>query len=83
MHPDTCYPYDDAQVMAVPAMYGYAAVIFRDPLYATSMPTLSKLVCWSSAVHQVNKKRGNVTVFSATYLERGNELVRLEEKHTQ
>jgi SulP family sulfate permease len=39
--------------MAVPAMYGYAAVIFRDPLYAASMPTLSKLVCWSSAVHQV------------------------------
>jgi len=34
-------------------MYGYAAVIFRDPLYAPNMASLAKLVCFSSAVHQV------------------------------
>ena len=41
-------------IMAVPSMYGYAAVIFRDPAYAADMPSLAKLVCFSSAVHQVS-----------------------------
>jgi hypothetical protein len=40
-------------IMAVPSMYGYAAVIFRDPAYGNDMASLAKLVCFSSAVHQV------------------------------
>lgn len=40
-------------IMAVPSMYGYAAVIFRDIAYVGDMASLAKLVCFSSAIHQV------------------------------
>ena len=40
-------------IMALPSMYGYAAAIFRDPIYSADMACLAKLVCFSSAVHQV------------------------------
>lgn len=40
-------------ILTIPCMYGYAAIIFSHPDFATFMPSLSKLVMFSSVVHQV------------------------------
>ena len=40
-------------ILAVPALYGYAAVIFSAPVYGPIQGPLSKAVVLSSAVHQV------------------------------
>ncbi|KAF0691272.1 Aste57867_17450 [Aphanomyces stellatus] len=40
-------------ILAIPTMYGYAAIIFSHPDFATFMPILTKLVMLSSVVHQV------------------------------
>ena len=40
-------------IMGIPAMYGYAAVIFNNPAFNSYTNELSKLVLWSSVVHQV------------------------------
>ncbi|EEY60920.1 Sulfate Permease (SulP) Family [Phytophthora infestans T30-4] len=40
-------------VRAIPTMYGYAVIIFSHHAFANFMPALSKLVIFSSAVHQV------------------------------
>ncbi|GAB9462757.1 Sulfate permease [Globisporangium polare] len=40
-------------ILTIPCMYGYAAIIFSHPDFATFMPSLSKLVMFSSVVHQL------------------------------
>lgn len=40
-------------ILTIPCMYGYAAIIFSHPDFAAFMPALSKLVLFSSVVHQV------------------------------
>ncbi|CEG37450.1 sulfate permease family [Plasmopara halstedii] len=40
-------------ILTIPCMYGYAAIIFSHPDFASFMPALSKLVMFSSVVHQV------------------------------
>ncbi|TMW65111.1 hypothetical protein Poli38472_009278 [Pythium oligandrum] len=40
-------------ILTIPCMYGYAAIIFSHPDFATFMPALSKLVMFSSVVHQI------------------------------
>ncbi|KAL4099366.1 hypothetical protein PRIC1_007172 [Phytophthora ramorum] len=40
-------------ILTIPCMYGYAAIIFGHPDFAAFMPALSKLVMFSSVVHQV------------------------------
>ncbi|KAF4323304.1 hypothetical protein BBO99_00003346 [Phytophthora kernoviae] len=40
-------------VLTIPCMYGYAAIIFGHPDFANFMPALSKLVMFSSVIHQV------------------------------
>ncbi|KAG2777948.1 hypothetical protein Pcac1_g11584 [Phytophthora cactorum] len=40
-------------IRAIPTMYGYAVIIFSHHTFASFMPALSKLVIFSSAVHQV------------------------------
>ncbi|GMF65651.1 unnamed protein product [Phytophthora lilii] len=40
-------------VRAIPTMYGYAAIIFSHPTFGHFMPELSKLVIFSSAMHQL------------------------------
>ncbi|KAE8902460.1 hypothetical protein PF005_g18392 [Phytophthora fragariae] len=40
-------------ILTIPCMYGYAAIIFGHPDFASFMPALSKLVMFSSVVHQV------------------------------
>ncbi|RHX96704.1 hypothetical protein DYB25_004301 [Aphanomyces astaci] len=40
-------------ILAIPTMYGYAAIIFSHPDFATFMPILTKLVMLSSVVHQI------------------------------
>ncbi|ETM98291.1 hypothetical protein PPTG_19673, partial [Phytophthora nicotianae INRA-310] len=40
-------------IRAIPTMYGYAVIIFSHHAFADFMPALSKLVIFSSAVHQV------------------------------
>lgn len=40
-------------IMGIPAMYGYAAVIFNNPAFNSYTNELSKVVLWSSVVHQV------------------------------
>ncbi len=40
-------------MMAIPSLYGYASVIFNNDVYQPHISTLSKLVIWSSAVHQL------------------------------
>lgn len=40
-------------ILTIPAMYGYAAIIFSHPDFSTFMPALSKLVMFSSVVHQI------------------------------
>ncbi|ETP22342.1 hypothetical protein F441_04317, partial [Phytophthora nicotianae CJ01A1] len=39
-------------IRAIPTMYGYAVIIFSHHAFADFMPALSKLVIFSSAVHQ-------------------------------
>ncbi|KAK1942375.1 putative vacuolar membrane protein [Phytophthora citrophthora] len=40
-------------IRAIPTMYGYAVIIFSHHTFASFMPALSKLVIFSSAVHQL------------------------------
>ncbi|KAJ0403528.1 hypothetical protein P43SY_010071 [Pythium insidiosum] len=40
-------------ILTIPCMYGYAAIIFSHHDFAAFMPSLSKLVMFSSVVHQV------------------------------
>ena len=40
-------------IISVPGLYGYASVIFRHEAYADHMNALSKLVIFSSFVHQL------------------------------
>ncbi|KAG7342971.1 sulfate permease family protein [Nitzschia inconspicua] len=40
-------------VIAVPSLFGYAAVIFNNPIFSTNMNALSKLLIFSSLVHQL------------------------------
>ncbi|KAG1685868.1 hypothetical protein DVH05_007634 [Phytophthora capsici] len=40
-------------IRAIPTMYGYAAIIFSHPTFFHHMPALSKLVLFSSAIHQL------------------------------
>ncbi|KUF93273.1 inactive serine/threonine-protein kinase lvsG [Phytophthora nicotianae] len=40
-------------IRAIPTMYGYAAIIFSHPTFLHYMPALSKLVIFSSAIHQL------------------------------
>lgn len=40
-------------IISVPALYGYSAVIFSDDCYQSHMNALSKLVIFSSAIHQI------------------------------
>ncbi|POM80070.1 Sulfate Permease (SulP) Family, partial [Phytophthora palmivora] len=40
-------------IRAIPTMYGYTVIIFSHPTFGSFMPALSKLVIFSSAVHQV------------------------------
>mmetsp|Transcript_4349 Transcript_4349/g.5009 ORF Transcript_4349/g.5009 Transcript_4349/m.5009 type:complete len:1009 (+) Transcript_4349:92-3118(+) len=40
-------------MMAVPSLYGYASVIFNHDVFQPHIATLSKLVIWSSGVHQM------------------------------
>ena len=40
--------------MSVPSLYGYASVIFNHSVFQPHIGTLSKLVIWSSAVHQMS-----------------------------
>jgi sulfate permease, SulP family len=41
-------------IISVPGLYGYAAVIFNHPVFAPYMNALSKLVIFSSLVHQLS-----------------------------
>jgi sulfate permease, SulP family len=40
-------------IISAPSLYGYAAVIFNNPVFDTHMNALSKLVLFSSLVHQL------------------------------
>jgi SulP family sulfate permease len=40
-------------ILTIPCMYGYSAIIFGHPDFASFMPALVKLVMFSSVVHQV------------------------------
>jgi hypothetical protein len=40
-------------IISVPGLYGYAAVIFNHPVFAPHMNALSKLVIFSSLIHQL------------------------------
>ncbi|KAG7382232.1 DnaJ sub B member 9 [Phytophthora pseudosyringae] len=40
-------------IRAIPTVYGYAAIIFSHPAFLHYMPALSKLVIFSSAIHQL------------------------------
>lgn len=40
-------------LMSIPSLYGYASVIFNNDVYQPHIATLSKLVIWSSTVHQL------------------------------
>ncbi|KAL4117578.1 hypothetical protein PRIC2_011566 [Phytophthora ramorum] len=40
-------------IRAIPTMYGYAAIIFSHPAFRHYMPALSKIVIFSSALHQL------------------------------
>lgn len=40
-------------VIAVPGLFGYAAVIFNHPIYSDHMNALSKLLIFSSMIHQL------------------------------
>jgi hypothetical protein len=40
-------------IIAVPGLFGYAAVIFNNPIYSPHMNALSKLLIFSSLIHQL------------------------------
>jgi hypothetical protein len=40
-------------IIAVPSLFGYAAVIFNNPIFSTHMNALSKLLIFSSLIHQL------------------------------
>lgn len=40
-------------ILTIPCMFGYAAIIFSHPDFRQSLPVLSKIVLFSSVVHQV------------------------------
>ena len=40
-------------IISVPGLYGYAAIIFNHPVFLPHMNTLSKLVIFSSSIHQL------------------------------
>lgn len=40
-------------IISAPGLYGYAAVIFNNPVYSNHMNALSKLVIFSSLIHQL------------------------------
>lgn len=40
-------------IVAAPALFGYAAVIFNNPVYSDHMNALSKLLVFSSLIHQL------------------------------
>eukprot|EP00924_Labyrinthula_sp_SR-Ha-C_P009652 snap_masked-scaffold_22-processed-gene-2.12-mRNA-1 protein AED:0.10 eAED:0.16 QI:0/0/0/1/1/1/2/0/898 len=40
-------------ILTIPCMYGYAAIIFRNPQFEDEIQSLAKLVLFSSAVHQL------------------------------
>jgi hypothetical protein len=40
-------------IIAVPGLFGYAAVIFNNPIYNSHMNALSKLLIFSSLIHQL------------------------------
>lgn len=40
-------------IIGAPALYGYAAVIFNNPIFDSHMNALSKLVIFSSLIHQL------------------------------
>lgn len=40
-------------IISAPGLYGYAAVIFNHPVYESHMNALSKLVIFSSLIHQL------------------------------
>lgn len=49
-----CFVYAAVNVIiGAPALYGYAAVIFNNPIFDTHMNALSKLVIFSSFMHQL------------------------------
>jgi hypothetical protein len=41
-------------IISVPGLYGYAAIIFKHPVFLPHMNTLAKLVIFSSAIHQLS-----------------------------
>jgi SulP family sulfate permease len=41
-------------ILAIPVMYGYAAIVFSDPIYRSFMPSLAKLMLFSSIVHSIS-----------------------------
>ena len=40
-------------IIAVPSLFGYAAVIFNNPVFSSNMNALSKLLIFSSLIHQL------------------------------
>jgi SulP family sulfate permease len=40
-------------IISLPGLYGYAAVIFNNPTFSPYMNALSKVVIWSSSIHQL------------------------------
>lgn len=44
-------------ILTIPVNYGFAGIIFGDPIFTPYLPTLSKLVLWSSIVHQVRQAK--------------------------
>ena len=47
-------------IMCIPCLYGYASVIFNNNVFSPHINALSKLVLWSSTVHQFS-----FTIFSS------------------
>lgn len=41
-------------ILAIPVMYGYAAIVFSDQIYHPFMPSLAKLMLFSSIVHSIS-----------------------------
>jgi MFS superfamily sulfate permease-like transporter len=47
-------------IMCIPCLYGYASVIFNNKVFSPHINALSKLVLWSSTIHQFS-----FTIFSS------------------
>ena len=41
-------------ILAIPVMYGYAAIVFSDQIYHPFMPSLAKLMLFSSIIHSIS-----------------------------